>query len=305
MKKECEIARDLMPLVLDEVAAEGSIQMVFQHVKDCDDCASYLEGLKAGVPTKTEEEERRELAALARAASRLKKKRRARAVRNVLLGALLACLFIFAGLLGYDRLSKATKPLAFTDYGLSLAGLSDGSLVISADYHGAMEQLMVNSQTERSGDGGAALYIAVERYWLSRRTDLPMQNGAVRTIPAADLDSYDEIRVGNRESSVALWKRGDAVEPASEQMEQYYSWLSFVLDFEDRMDVTPDGKAGFKDEQESIRYLFARRQLEALRSLVPEWSPWVSGSSAPLDEETLRWVLGKDGSVLPGIYSEP
>ena len=35
MKKDCEVVRDLMPLVLDDVASDGSKHMVSAHLQTC------------------------------------------------------------------------------------------------------------------------------------------------------------------------------------------------------------------------------------------------------------------------------
>lgn len=50
MKQECEIVRDLMPLVLDDVASDGSKHMVSAHVQTCAECAAYMNQLKADLP---------------------------------------------------------------------------------------------------------------------------------------------------------------------------------------------------------------------------------------------------------------
>ena len=50
MKQECEIVRDLMPLVLDDVASDGSKHMVSAHVQTCAQCAAYMNQLKADLP---------------------------------------------------------------------------------------------------------------------------------------------------------------------------------------------------------------------------------------------------------------
>ena len=42
MKKDCEVVRDLMPLVLDDVASDGSKHMVSAHVQTCAECAAYM-----------------------------------------------------------------------------------------------------------------------------------------------------------------------------------------------------------------------------------------------------------------------
>ena len=50
MKKDCEVVRDLMPLVLDDVASDGSKHMVSAHVQTCAQCAAYMNQLKADLP---------------------------------------------------------------------------------------------------------------------------------------------------------------------------------------------------------------------------------------------------------------
>lgn len=50
MKKDCEVVRDLMPLVLDDVASDGSKHMVSAHVQTCAECAAYMNQLKADLP---------------------------------------------------------------------------------------------------------------------------------------------------------------------------------------------------------------------------------------------------------------
>ncbi len=50
MKKDCEVVRDLMPLVLDDVASDGSKHMVSAHLQTCAECAAYMNQLKADLP---------------------------------------------------------------------------------------------------------------------------------------------------------------------------------------------------------------------------------------------------------------
>ena len=50
MKKDCEVVRDLMPLVLDAVASDGSKHMVSAHVQTGAECAAYMNQLKADLP---------------------------------------------------------------------------------------------------------------------------------------------------------------------------------------------------------------------------------------------------------------
>ena len=39
MKRDCEMARDLMPLCVDGVASEGSQEFVAAHAASCKECA--------------------------------------------------------------------------------------------------------------------------------------------------------------------------------------------------------------------------------------------------------------------------
>ena len=75
MKKDCEVVRDLMPLVLDDVASDGSKHMVSAHVQTCAECAAYMNQLKADLPAgkKSELDSR---AAFDAAAQTLRKQKR-------------------------------------------------------------------------------------------------------------------------------------------------------------------------------------------------------------------------------------
>lgn len=44
-KMQCAVARDLMPLVADEVASEASKTLVSEHMKECESCRAYYEGM--------------------------------------------------------------------------------------------------------------------------------------------------------------------------------------------------------------------------------------------------------------------
>ncbi len=48
MNKECEIIRDILPLYVDDACSEASREIVEGHLKQCEDCAAYLEQIRAG-----------------------------------------------------------------------------------------------------------------------------------------------------------------------------------------------------------------------------------------------------------------
>ena len=157
MKQECEIVRDLMPLVLDDVASDGSKHMVSAHVQTCAQCAAYMNQLKADLPAgkKSELDSR---AAFDAAAQTLRKQKRRRTLRNILLGALIVCILGLANLYCFDWLMNETRPISTSEYGIQLSKLADGRLVTSFDYHESMTPLYVKQQqvTETAADGSRA-----------------------------------------------------------------------------------------------------------------------------------------------------
>lgn len=48
-KVKCEVVRDLMPLVADDVASAESKQLVQEHVKNCETCKAYYDGMTAKI----------------------------------------------------------------------------------------------------------------------------------------------------------------------------------------------------------------------------------------------------------------
>ncbi len=311
MNKECEVARDLMPLYIDGVASEKSAEFVENHVKNCKECADYMEQLKADIPKKTEEEEKQEREAIMQANERLKKKKRGRAWRNIIFGALAACLIIWLGALGYDMLLKSTYHLAPEDYGINLYELKDGSVVCSADYKGRKEQLStisssVPQKNKKTGEETAALYLGLDAYRIPKKLEHPLQNGYVEALSADEFSKYDKICKGSPDDYEVVWKRGDKIKPASEEMERYFAWQSVIDKLQNNFKESPDGKAIILDQKESYRYSLAFVQLEAVRATVPEWQPWVYEDSAlPLDEGTINWILEKDAPAAPAETSTP
>lgn len=47
MKKECEIIRDLLPLYVDDACSASSREIIDDHLKECPDCAEYLDEIRS------------------------------------------------------------------------------------------------------------------------------------------------------------------------------------------------------------------------------------------------------------------
>lgn len=50
MKMDCDMARDLMPLVIDQVASGASIQAVSEHLSECEACRKLMEDMRKEPP---------------------------------------------------------------------------------------------------------------------------------------------------------------------------------------------------------------------------------------------------------------
>jgi|GEM_PF-1855123 Predicted integral membrane protein len=46
MKIRCDVIQDLLPLYVEDMASEGSRELVEEHIKDCDDCSHILNKIK-------------------------------------------------------------------------------------------------------------------------------------------------------------------------------------------------------------------------------------------------------------------
>ena len=211
MKQECEIVRDLMPLVLDDVASDGSKHMVSAHVQTCAQCAAYMNQLKADLPAgkKSELDSR---AAFDAAAQTLRKQKRRRTLRNILLGALIVCILGLANLYCFDWLMNETRPISTSEYGIQLSKLADGRLVTSFDYHESMTPLYVKQQqvTETAADGSRAeiLYLYAEKHIVPQTASTPMQNTGF-TLDSGWQTTTAEIRQGTPEEYQVLWRQED------------------------------------------------------------------------------------------------
>lgn len=91
MKHECDIVRDLMPLVADGTASEKSRAMVDEHMDECEPCREMFDEMRQEVKTE---------APKAQAEKLVKKLRRYRMLRRVLLvllGVVMSAVLVIAG----------------------------------------------------------------------------------------------------------------------------------------------------------------------------------------------------------------
>nr|AHF24354.1 anti-sigma-YlaC factor ylaD [uncultured bacterium Contig575] len=61
MKKECEVIRDILPLYADDACSDASREIIEEHLKECQDCAAYLEQIRASEAEDGLKEERKQV----------------------------------------------------------------------------------------------------------------------------------------------------------------------------------------------------------------------------------------------------
>ena len=300
MNKDCAMARDLMPLVIDNVASEESREFVENHMAGCGECSAVYAEMKKDIPAKTEQEKGSEQEAFSRAAGKLKRKKRLRVLRNVLLGVLIGCIALFGGLVAFDRITQAREPVYYGFYSVYLSQLKSGDIAFTMDYHGSFDELgaMVKSAVEKdetTGEEKNVLYVYLEKYRLNRKTEYARQNKGFMTISAKELQECDEIRQGVPSEYRTIWTKNVKIDQASEQMEEYYYWENIDRQLWDRAYETPDGKGFFASHEMHICEDLITAKQFAVESTVPEWQPRTEPlfHGGEIDQRTINWLLSE------------
>ncbi len=107
MNKNCEIARDLMPLVVDNAASDGSKEFVQEHVESCCDCKEIFCEMRREPPIPAPEKEKSE--AFSRSVGKIK----ARIWRRRVIAFILAALVIAGAVYNFNNYylwNKHVKP---------------------------------------------------------------------------------------------------------------------------------------------------------------------------------------------------
>ena len=299
MNKECGIVRDLMPLVIDDVAGDESKEFVESHLSGCEECRTICQELNTDVPRKPEEEKSAEQSAFSVAAGKLKKKGRIRTLKHILLGFLIASIVLVAGLLGYSKLTQAKEHIYFGFYRVYLSELTNGNVVFTMDYNGSDDDLSLMMEdayemNPKTGGQKKILYVWLEKYKLPRKQEHPRQNSPFMELTADDMAEYSEIRQGVPAEYQSLWIQGQTISKASEQMEEYYFWNEIDAKLWKYGKESYDGKVSISDYRLSGVWSMIQQQMFAVASTVPEWQPWTGAwgiKEEPLDQETISHML--------------
>ena len=218
-KNECNIVRDLMPLVLDRVASDESREMVEEHITACGECRKQYEDMKAEMPEETRTEFEEDQAQFISAVRKVRKQKRKRRIIALVTAAVICFLAAACGCMLYDRLRLQTdQPIPVAEYELILSRLKDGRTAMTFRADKTYSSTAYNERMETE-DGKKIMYEYMTTSMIHEIYQEPMASD----FGALEMDgSLQEIRRGTPEDYVTVWKRGDAIPDASEEMNAWY-----------------------------------------------------------------------------------
>ena len=247
MPKNCNMAKDLMPLVIDQAASEESKNFVEQHMENCPECRGCYEGMQRQlVADRARADQEAERKLMEAAALELKKKRRRRSLKAVLIGTLVALVLTYCGALLFSRLAYTPAVYLEADrIEFSMYQLSDGDIYFRQTALNAGFYVEWHEKTE-TVDGKTVLSLQAKEPRLTLRRQ-ESGNSCTGILGNIDEQGIDLIRIGKEGAWETVWEKGQSIPPASETLENYWAISEKITAlFERAEDV--DGKPGFTDE---------------------------------------------------------
>jgi len=267
-RNECNLIRDLMPLVLDRAASDESREAVETHIISCEECRKQYDEMKADLPEGTRAEYEEEQKQFTDALKAVRKKKIRRRIRTIALAALACMAAVLIGLFAYDALFwKMTVPVDNRYYSLSMCETKDGKYIITADATQLDFDTMTTSESAFI-DGRDIEYIR----FMAAPVHTPASAGSglkkwdIMIMENDGEDPVDEIRQGTPDNYITIWKEGDPIPAASEEMERYYALERAYAQWFDALPQSKDGKVKADDA-----FFAWQDRLDEARNAVPEW----------------------------------
>ncbi len=286
MKIDCNVVRDLMPLVLDEAASHESADLVNTHVAECADCNTYFSNLKSVLPVVHTEKERQSTTQMV---SKLRKRHWMRIVRNVMIGLLIGALLAAGGLyLFRDQIHMmSATPAALEDYDLLLSQLKDGRIVMCQCYHGLDQSVSYTQQYIRVDEQTRIGYYSINEYGAKQDVPFDLHSWSIMSKYVCEGDTvsylepvpgepYDismmevqQIYKGTSKEHELIWTLGDSIPAASDELEELIA-LADEYNALPRVEIG-DGKLGYPDEETKLRADYLSMRIGRLENKIPEW----------------------------------
>ena len=267
-RNECNVVRDLMPLVLDRVASDESREMVEGHIGTCAECRKQYEDMKSALPEDSRAEYEEEQKQFTQALEAVRKTRLKRRIRLVALAAAVCLAVTLAGLYAYDAMfHRYTVPVDNSLYSLSVVELKGGQWIVTAEtgrihFDTNPDILDVNE------NGRDICYIRLMAPPVHPADPSILVEGKREIVRFENNGDGKpaELRQGSPGDYVILWKEGEPMPAASEEMERYQALSDLCWDAFNSLPATDDGKVLYDK-----RFFAWQDQAEEARQAVPEW----------------------------------
>lgn len=218
MKTSCQITKDLLPLVVDEIASDDTRTYVEEHLSDCPNCQKHFALLRESTTDIGKAAVELEEQLFEKAAAAIRRKRAKRTAGKIFLGVLIAFMLLFAfyGLKSELYDNQAAVRMNENDYDVRLSQLSDGRVVASVKLLGRHTIGGMGTYTSEETDGMRTLHLDL---WTSYIPYGDVNENSYQQLMTLDLTDCDAICIGNGEKTI--WQRGEEIPSASQAMEIY------------------------------------------------------------------------------------
>lgn len=253
-----------MPLVLDRAASDESRKLVESHMTSCDECRKQYNAMKADLPKEVRSVYEAEQKQLMDAFKATKRKRRQRRVLFFGLALVLCFVATFGGLFAYHQLyENSSVPIDNALYTVNLYQLADGRINVTL----TMADVAFNHMSQQSSYIEGIQYVTLCTTPMHSTSKASSTKYNIMHLDQGEGKTLKEIRQGTPNNYIVVWKEGDVIPAASQEMEAYYLLQNQYFAWFDQQPSTPDGKLLCNQGE----YALWDNRLDAAQAAVPEW----------------------------------
>jgi len=260
-KNDCNVIRDLLPLVLDRVSSDESREAVEVHIANCEECRNQYDAMKAALPDEARTEYEEEQKKIVDALKTMRKRKLKQRIVSIVMAVVICAAAAFGGMYAYELLYNRYSVAVDNDlYSLSLAQLQDGRIVVTADAFGINFDT-ASASSERREDGRNIVYLRFTTAPVHRVSHMPYnRTKTVMNVLGSDPEHMiDEIRQGDSNNYISIWSHENPIPAASEEMEKFFA-------------LEQQANAWFQSQHiTEAEYYAWQERMEAAYTAVPEW----------------------------------
>ena len=230
MNKDCAIARDLMPSVIDGVASGESRAFVEEHAAACESCARVYVDMQSKIKAVETETATDTTVSFKTAMAQLRRTMGWRRLKSALLAVVVTFVLITAGYCGHYYLFKYScgRILPMDAYEVRIYQGSDGTAYGATHFR---KNYIVNGPMITVADNGKILYISwrttiIERELTHMSLPNPQYGIHLKTTANGDLLLGDavieEIRQGTPDDYITVYRAGDVIPPLDSVTDEYF-----------------------------------------------------------------------------------